>query len=197
MIAAGTPAHACRQIELGDTIIAVDGEPMENEQDLVRALVGCDQPESVAVLTVLRGSGVDTERFVVLTRVSHTAAERGARLYRLLADLVEAAALGEMRTSDVAAEVVSLLSAANITGYDRELERRRLVQIQTPACKQHAALSNADNVPLNQVQSVCEATKMAIEHAEIAVKSIISPGEGENLKYARNAHHQEAVWYSI
>ena len=57
---------------------------------------------------------------------------------------------------EIAAEIVSLHGAANITNYEREFERRK------------------------RVQSIVEAGKMTLEHAEMAVGRI-GAGEG-NLK---------------
>jgi hypothetical protein len=54
---------------------------------------------------------------------------------------------------EIAAEIVSLHGAANITNYDREFERRK------------------------QVQSIVEAGKVTLEHAEMAVRRMGAGGE--------------------
>lgn len=47
-----------------------------------RAMVGCDVADTSVVLSIIRAG--QAERFVVLTRASHTTADRGARLHSLL-----------------------------------------------------------------------------------------------------------------
>jgi hypothetical protein len=47
-----------------------------------RAMVGCDVADTSVVLSIFRAG--QAERFVVLTRASHTTADRGARLHSLL-----------------------------------------------------------------------------------------------------------------